>query len=617
MPTGTKIGDAYIAVDADTTKARSELKGLDSQVQTSSSGLGGLLGPNAPFKGAAIAAGAAVAATAVFNFAKDSVAAASNLGESINAINVVYGESADAVHALGAESATSFGLSQRAFNEFATQFSAFGEKIAAGTGQDVSVVLDNLTTRIADFASVMNLDMAEAATVFQSALAGETEAFRRFGGDVSAAAVEVKALELGLGDTSAELSEQDKILARYELIMEQTAKTAGDFENTSDSLANSQRILTANIEDLQAKIGGALVPAVASATTVFNDFLTITDGIIDALSGDGLIGKLGTVITEASKLAPIIGPVVSLLGGVVDVVGNVADAFRDEATPALVDSKTEHQLHAEQVAANEAALRTQVAAMQEARTDTDAMAASTQSLATQTQIATTALRNQFELIDGRLDVVDNYAQAVQAQADAQANVNQMVADNLEATPEYLEALETLFSANRDVRDAQLQIAETGGITRGEWIKQQVEMGATWAEANTLAEELERIGAFKPPPINFSVTVNGQTYGSLAAVERAIQGVGGQHGRVGFPGQMFPVGEAGPELFIPQVAGRIIPNTSSERIIAALQNGGGGAGMSFGDINVTVMGNATPNTAALIGDEIEDVLRRVAAGRTVR
>jgi hypothetical protein len=38
------------------------------------------------------------------------------------------------------------------------------------------------------------------------------------------------------------MTESDKVMARYQMIMEQTNKTAGDFANTSDSLANSSRI---------------------------------------------------------------------------------------------------------------------------------------------------------------------------------------------------------------------------------------------------------------------------------------------------------------------------------------------------------------------------------------
>ena len=196
-----------------------------------------------------------------------SIQAASDLNESINAVNVAYGENADAVLKLGEDSATAFGLSQNAFNGLAVQFSSFAKKVGAGTGQSPAAVVEDLTTRVADFASVMNLDVNEAATVFMSTLSGETEPIRRFGKDVSAAAVEQYALAKGLITSKSELTETIKVQARYGLLMDQTADTAGDFKNTQDSLANSTRVLKAQFEDLKATVGNEFLPMVAETTS--------------------------------------------------------------------------------------------------------------------------------------------------------------------------------------------------------------------------------------------------------------------------------------------------------------------------------------------------------------
>ena len=196
------------------------------------------------------------------------VGEASNLAESVNAVNVTFGDSAKAVLAVGENSATSFGLAKSEFNQLAVQFSAFAKNIASGSGESVDKVLGDLTTRAADFASVMNLDLAEATQVFMSSLAGETEPIRRFGKDISAAAVEQFALSEGLADSKDELTESIKVQARYGLLMQQTADTTGDFKNTSDEMANSQRIARAQIKDAAASLGEDLLPVVAELTTL-------------------------------------------------------------------------------------------------------------------------------------------------------------------------------------------------------------------------------------------------------------------------------------------------------------------------------------------------------------
>lgn len=242
---------------------------------------GGLLASAKSFIGPLIATFAVVGSV---NFFKDAVEQASTLSESQNAIKVTFGDAADAVAKLGEDSATRLGLSTSAFNGIATQFSAFAGTIA-GAGGDVSKVVDELSTRGADFASVMNLDVSDALGLFQSGLAGETEPLRKFGIDMSAAAVEAYALANGIFDGKGEMTEAQKVQARYGALMEQTSKTAGDFANTSDGLANSQRIANAEMENARAKLGDQLLPIMADLTNFAADtFIPIIESMGDGIA---------------------------------------------------------------------------------------------------------------------------------------------------------------------------------------------------------------------------------------------------------------------------------------------------------------------------------------------
>lgn len=199
------------------------------------------------------------AAAGISNFVKSTVNDASDLGEALNAVNVTFGKNAAGIKKLGEEAARSVGLSNVEFNSLAVRFSAFTDKIA-GEGGDVVGIMKDLTGRASDFASVMNLEVNEAAQLFQSGLAGESEPLRRYGLDLSAAAVEAYAYANGIAKSGEQLTENQKIQARYALIMEQTAKMQGDFANTSDSLANSQRILKSEWTNLKAELGNNLIP---------------------------------------------------------------------------------------------------------------------------------------------------------------------------------------------------------------------------------------------------------------------------------------------------------------------------------------------------------------------
>jgi phage-related protein len=267
---------------------------------------GGLIGTVGKFVGplaALFAGGAAV------EFFKNAVEEASSLGESMNALSVVYGTNASGIMALGKTAAQSLGLSNLEFNNLAVRFSSFSKTIA-GEGGNVTGTLKDLTGRAADFASVMNIDVAQAAELFQSGLAGETEPLRAYGIDLSAAAVATYALANGITDNAASMTEAQKVQARYGLLMQSTAQTAGDFHNTQDSLANVSRRLGASWDNLTAKIGSALLPALQAGAGLLNSTVVpAIERLVDGL-GSGA-GGVSIFSSAMAVLAPLFAGIVA------------------------------------------------------------------------------------------------------------------------------------------------------------------------------------------------------------------------------------------------------------------------------------------------------------------
>ena len=285
-------------------------------------------------KGLAVV-GAGLALAGIGKFVKDSVSAASGLNESINALQVTFNDlgqtAVSELDALGKAAAGAYGLSQSQFNGVAVQFSNFAKNVA-GPGGDVVGVMDELVTRGADFASVMDMDVNEALALFQSGLAGETEPLRKFGIDLSAASVEAYAMANGIGTVGQELTETEKQQARYGSLMEQTAKTQGDFANTSDSLANAQRILKANFANVQAEVGGPLLSAFANLTTAL---IPVVQELAPVLVD--VMGQLAPVIAELVGQLP--GLLMSLMP-LLPVLGDLAIVFFDlvsQLLPVFVD----------------------------------------------------------------------------------------------------------------------------------------------------------------------------------------------------------------------------------------------------------------------------------------
>ncbi len=306
-------------------------------------GVGKLAGPIA---GAIAALGVAgvifdvvkVGWDSALDYIRGSVELGSALNESRNAVRVSFGEAADEIEAIGKNAATDFGLSEADFNALATQFSAFAQTIRK---EDPAGFIEQLTGRGTDFASVFNIDVAEALRLFQSGLAGETEPLRRYGIDLSAASVEAYALANGIAAQGEPLSEAQKQQARYGLLLESTAKTAGDFQNTSGELANQQRILAARTADTSARFGEALLPALTTVMQFVNDqLLPIWEDFNRELGpklGEALERTVPKLIELGEKVLPLVEAV---LPGVIDYLARSVDAYGRVADIVLEVNRT-------------------------------------------------------------------------------------------------------------------------------------------------------------------------------------------------------------------------------------------------------------------------------------
>ena len=224
----------------------------------------GSLGRNFAVAGVAIGAvGAGLAKT---------VQTASSYAESVNAVNVAFGKSAQGIIDFGKTAATTLGVSQVDFNNAAVRFSAFAERIV-GAGGDASKFIAEISTRASDFASVFNIDVSQALQVFQSGLAGEAEPLKRFGINLLESEVKAYAMANGIGAVGKELTETEKVQARYGLLMQATNKTSGDFANTSGGLANQLRILKAEVTNTEIEIGNQLLPVMAELLPIVRDLV--------------------------------------------------------------------------------------------------------------------------------------------------------------------------------------------------------------------------------------------------------------------------------------------------------------------------------------------------------
>ena len=255
----------------------------------------------------------AVSSAGVVAFRK-LVSGASDLEESVNAVNVVFGESSSEILSFSKDAATAAGLSQKAFNQLSISTGAL-LKDTGLSSDELSETTINLTKRAADLASVFNTDVDDALSAINQALRGETEAIRRYAGDVTDATLQTFLASEGIDRTVKSLTQQEKRLFRVKLIMKQTADVQDDFKNTIDSVANTSRVQNAVLENTADTLGKRLLPVMKSIQRVtgrvINAFAKLSPTTQD------LIVKIGLAVTVIAGLlfvASFVAPTFLLIG---------------------------------------------------------------------------------------------------------------------------------------------------------------------------------------------------------------------------------------------------------------------------------------------------------------
>lgn len=284
---------------------------------------------------------------------KSSITAASDLNEAMSAVNTVFGSASETITRFADTSATQLGISEQAALSAAGQLGALFSGLGVQKQQAADFSTQLLQTA-SDLGSFYNVEPGEAFTALRSGLIGEAEPLRRFGILLSATAVEQKALEMGLGGVTGALTEQDKVLARYELILDQVGAAGGDFARTSDGLANSQRILTAELTNLSAEFGEVLLPYVMDGVGLARQAIKwfsalskpmklLTAGAVAAAAAAGpLLVVFGGIAKAVALLRPAlllltgpIGLIVAALGGLFVAYQTNFLGFADGAQGAL------------------------------------------------------------------------------------------------------------------------------------------------------------------------------------------------------------------------------------------------------------------------------------------
>ena len=223
------IPKVRVQFDADFDQLKKGVKGATNEVES----FGSKVGDFSKKAGQAFALVGAAAAVMAVKIGIDSIKAASDLGETISKVGVLFGDSAKEIEKFADGAAQSLGQTKQQALDAAANFAIFGSS-AGLAGEDLVKFSTDFVSLAGDLASFNNVSQDEAINAIGSALRGEAEPLRRFGVLLDAATLEAAAFSLGIYDGSGALTAQQKVLAAQKVIFEQTTTAQGDFERTSE-----------------------------------------------------------------------------------------------------------------------------------------------------------------------------------------------------------------------------------------------------------------------------------------------------------------------------------------------------------------------------------------------
>lgn len=285
-------------MDAAHRQAGNSLGGIAPKGQRAAAMMG-LLKTNA-----AVAAGSLIGSVGFTYAVRQSIEAASALDEQMSASVITFGASSGAVQKWSTTTASAFGISRaaalQAANGFGGLFTTMG--LIPARARDMSTTLVELA---GDLASFKDTSPEEALIALRSALVGESEPIRRYNVLLNEARVQQQAFAQTGKTAAASLTDQDKVLARYSLILQQTSLAQGDAARTAGSYANQTRQLRANITNLQANLGKLATPFLADVIGQMNRAAAASVRLSTGISGLGR--SAGISVQGLSGLAKLLG----------------------------------------------------------------------------------------------------------------------------------------------------------------------------------------------------------------------------------------------------------------------------------------------------------------------
>ena len=240
---------------------------------------------------------------------------ASNMEESSSKVDVVFGNMAESVKEFTDTSLEAYGVSNVKAMTMIGTFGAMATSLGLSK-QQAAEMATTLTGLAGDMASFHNSQVDITNTALTGIFTGETEALKKFG--IAMTETNLEEFAKSQGKVYKTMDQAEKVMTRYQFILQNQAAAIGDYQRTSEGTANSINTFKGSLEELGVVLGEKILPIITPIIQKITDMVQAFAELPEPVQ---------KVIDISLLLAAVLGPVILLIGGLASAIGAAAPAL--------------------------------------------------------------------------------------------------------------------------------------------------------------------------------------------------------------------------------------------------------------------------------------------------
>lgn len=249
-----KVGAVVFDAKIDTQGIRRDAKKIEGDLDSVGNKGGDTFGKLGTYaKAGMIAAAAAVAAGTV-----KMLGSMAELEQQVGGSEAVFGQFAKTIQKDATNAYRVAGLSQSEFLQGANKMGSLFQ----GAGFDVKTSMElssKAMTRASDVASIMGIDTKFALESIAGAAKGNFTMMDNLGVAMNDTTLNAYAMEKGIGKSTQQMTNQEKVGLAMQMFLEKTAKYAGNYAKENDTLAGSLNTTKKAFDDWLAGAGSITI----------------------------------------------------------------------------------------------------------------------------------------------------------------------------------------------------------------------------------------------------------------------------------------------------------------------------------------------------------------------